>query len=102
MPRKRRNVTLAIGGSKGATCGDLLALLNDYVDGAADPGLCRELEAHLKACNPCQMVVDTIRKTIRLYRQNEPCELPPEFRTRLHECLRNHWRKGAGAENDIP
>lgn len=91
MPRKRK-ATLALGGPKGASCGDLLALLSDYVDGDAEPGLCRDLEKHLKNCDPCKVVVDTIHKTIRLYRKNKPCDLPPEFQSRLHECLRKHWK----------
>ena len=94
MPAKRKN-THALGGKQGATCGELLALLNEYVDGTVDPVICKELESHLATCNPCQVVIDNIRKTITLYRRNEPCELPPDFHKRLHECLRKKW-KNAG------
>jgi hypothetical protein len=34
-------------------------------------------------------VVDNIRKTITLYREDEPCELPPKFRDRLHAAIRD-------------
>jgi RNA polymerase sigma-70 factor (ECF subfamily) len=92
MTTKQTN-THSIGGKHGATCHELLALLNDYVDGKVDPGICKELEAHLAGCNPCQVVVDNIRKTITLYRNDQPCELPIEFRNHLHAALRDCWKK---------
>jgi hypothetical protein len=39
-------------------------------------------------------VVDTIKKTITLYRGEEVYELPVEFRTRLHEAIRRKWQEG--------
>ena len=92
MPRKRIT-THKIGGKHGATCGELLALINEYVDGGVNPAVCRELEAHLAMCNPCRVVVDNVRKTMTLYRNNEPCELPIEFREHLHAALRKCWKE---------
>ena len=48
-------------------CEELLALLNEYVDGTVDPAICTEFEKHLAGCNPCQVVVDNIRQTITLF-----------------------------------
>ena len=79
-------------------CEDLLALLNEYVDGTVDPALCRELETHLAGCNPCRVVVDNIRKTITLYKAGEPYELPVAFRERLHRALREKWKKAHPSE----
>ncbi len=90
---KKRIKTHSIGGQHGATCGELLALLNEYVDGGVDPAVCKELESHLAQCNPCRVVVDNVRKTITLYRKDEPCALPAGFRDRLHASLREHWKK---------
>jgi len=90
---KKRTKTHAIGGKHGATCGELLALLNEYVDGGVDPSVCKELESHLAQCNPCRVVVDNVRKTITLYRNDEPCELPVEFRGRLYAALRRCWKE---------
>jgi anti-sigma factor RsiW len=73
-------------------CEELLAMLNDYVDGDIDPGVCETFEKHLAGCNPCQVVVDNIRKTITLYKDSQPVELPIEFRNRLHEALRERWK----------
>jgi RNA polymerase sigma-70 factor (ECF subfamily) len=72
-------------------CDELLALLSDYVDGDIPPGACADLEKHLAGCDPCQVVVDNIRKTITLYKAGEPYELPPEFQQRLHKLLEQQW-----------
>ncbi len=73
-------------------CEELLKLLNEYVDGTADPSICEEFEAHMAGCNPCQVVVDNIRKTITLYKAGQPCDLPTAFRERLHQALRQRWK----------
>ena len=72
-------------------CEELLALLNEYVDGTVDPAICEEFEKHLAGCNPCQIVVDNIRKTITLYKDGQPLELPPQVSDRLQQCLRQRW-----------
>jgi len=72
-------------------CAELLAALNEYVDGTVDPAICEEFEKHMAGCNPCQVVVDNIRQTITLYKEGEPYELNPDFRQRLHSALRQRW-----------
>jgi anti-sigma factor RsiW len=79
-------------------CEELLQLLNEYVEGTVDPSLCQEFERHMAGCNPCQVVVDNIRKTITLYKDGQPCELPALFRDRLHSALRQHWKAKHGSE----
>lgn len=74
-------------------CEDLLRALNDYVDGDIDPAVCDQFEQHLEGCNPCQVVVDTIRQSITLYKNDEVYEVPLEFRQRLHATLRERWRQ---------
>jgi anti-sigma factor RsiW len=90
---KKRIKTHEIGGKRGATCDELLALLNRYVDGGVDPLVCKELEGHLAKCNPCRVVVDNVRKTITLFRDDVSCELPVKFRQRLHAALRKCWKE---------
>ncbi len=76
-------------------CEELLAMLNEYVDGPIDPGICEAFEKHLADCNPCQVVVDNIRQTITLYKNGQPYALPPEFRKNLHAVLRRQFVKQA-------
>jgi anti-sigma factor RsiW len=75
------------------TCEDLLKALNEYVDGTLDPAVCKSFEGHLAGCNPCQIVVDNIRKTITLYKDGQPLELPGEFEQKLHQTLRDRWKE---------
>ena len=49
-------------------CRELLGSLSDYVDGAADAVLCAEIERHLEGCDNCRVVVDTLGRTVSLYR----------------------------------
>lgn len=74
-------------------CEELLKQLNDYVDGTVEPGFCEEFERHMAGCNPCQVVVDNIRKTITLYKDGQPYELPVPFRQKLHSVLRERWKE---------
>lgn len=87
-PQKRSRVH-TIGTKKGATCDELLSLLNQYIDGGVNPKICKALEGHLAGCNPCRVVVDNVRGTIRLYREDQPCDLPSGFRTKLHAAIRD-------------
>jgi anti-sigma factor RsiW len=77
-------------------CDDMLKILNEYVDGTLEPGVCEQFQQHLAGCNPCRIVVDNIRKTIQLYKGDEVFELPVEFRTRLHATLRDRWKAKQG------
>ena len=70
-----------------------MATLNEYVEGTVDPAICEEFEKHMAGCNPCQVVVDNIRKTITLYKEGKPYELPLQFRQRLHSALRQRWQQ---------
>ncbi len=65
---------------------DAIAL---YVDGDLEADLCRALEAHLRACPDCRVLVDTVRQTVYLYRAatREPVSLPADVHRRLFARL---------------
>jgi len=66
------------------TCRQLLSTLGDYVDGSLSEDLCTELEKHMKGCNRCRVVVDTLKKTVELYHgAAEEEKMPVEVRDRL-------------------
>ena len=65
-------------------CKQLLGNLSEYIDGDLQTELCAEIEAHLKDCDNCRIVVNTLRKTVELYEQiAEPVGLPLSVRERL-------------------
>jgi hypothetical protein len=76
-------------------CEELLRMLNDYVDGDIDPGICEEFQKHLTGCNPCKIVVDNIHKTITLYKNDCEYKMPVQFRRKLHEAMKRKWHETA-------
>jgi anti-sigma factor RsiW len=68
-------------------CQELLGELSDYVDGELEAALCAELEAHLAECPDCRVMVDTLRKTIVLYRSQSQVGLPSDVQERLYKVL---------------
>ena len=69
-------------------CRQLLNSLSDYIDGDLPQELCDEIELHMKDCDNCRIVVDTLSKTISLYQtSSEPAVVPDEVRQRLFHRL---------------
>ena len=70
-------------------CSQVLSELNDYVDGELSPELCMELESHLEQCENCQIVLDTLHKTVYLVQHldDEPQKLPGDVEYRLFAAL---------------
>ena len=68
-------------------CTELLSHLSDYFDGEISQELKTELEAHTAGCTHCEVVVDTTRQTISVYKGTELYELSPELREHLHTAI---------------
>ncbi len=69
------------------TCTDFLSQLTDYFDGQISPQLLEEVRAHSASCHHCEVVLDTTRQTIEVYRDHELCELSSELQERLHASI---------------
>lgn len=69
-------------------CRELLQDLNDYIDGELDAQLCLEIERHMAGCDNCRIVVDTLRKTVLLYRSLPAETMPADASLRLYKCLK--------------
>ncbi len=71
------------------TCRNLLSQLSDYIDGELEEALCAQIEHHLAGCPDCRAVVDTLEKTIKLYRATASrSEVPAEVQARLYKVLK--------------
>jgi len=70
-------------------CQELLQQLNAYVDGELAAELCQELQQHLDDCPDCEVVFETLTRTVALYRNldEEPAELPADVEARLFQRL---------------
>jgi anti-sigma factor RsiW len=68
-------------------CEDRLGALSDYLDGELDAQLCAQIEQHLADCGDCRVLVDTLRRTILLYREHGHEPLTSSARERLYAVL---------------
>lgn len=69
-------------------CTDMVDTLSEYIDGELSPELCKSLEKHLADCKDCRVVVDTLKKTIELYKMESDKEsIPPQVKERLYAKL---------------
>ncbi len=76
------------------TCTEFLALLDDLLDGSVTAETRAEVQAHLGGCNHCEVIFNTTRKTIEIYRSHEIYELPATLRDRLHAAIMARCKKG--------
>ena len=69
-------------------CQEFLSQISDFLDNNIDPLTCAELEKHLIDCPNCKVIVDTLKKTVYLYQQQEAdINVPSEVRGRLYKVL---------------
>lgn len=71
-------------------CSQMLGNLSDYIDGDLQADLCAQIEDHMKTCENCRVVVNTLRKTVELYEKcsEETDEIPGEVKERLFVKLK--------------
>lgn len=72
---------------KHESCAHLLGDLSAFLDGEASAEICDEINRHLSDCGDCRVVIDTLRKTVLLYRELPKPPLPSEMREWLYEKL---------------
>ena len=66
-------------------CRELLSSLGDYVDGTLGAELCAVIEQHMKGCQRCRVVVNTLKKTVELYQESAAeTQIPVAVRDRLY------------------
>ncbi|WP_047488613.1 anti-sigma factor [Terriglobus sp. TAA 43] len=64
------------------TCTEFLAQMTDYFDGQVEPELLTEIQSHLCECHHCEILVDTTRQTIHVYKNHQVYDLTDEVRER--------------------
>ena len=74
-------------------CTDFLAKLTDYFDGQIESELLQEVKEHLGTCHHCEVVVDTTRKTIAVYQEQQPYDFPEDVQTRLRSAIMTRCTK---------
>ncbi|MDW7710429.1 MAG: zf-HC2 domain-containing protein [Deferrisomatales bacterium] len=73
------------------SCREILDHLSAYIDEELDVSLCEEIRRHMEGCSPCIAFLNTLKKTVVLYRSSgEQDTMPEEVHIDLHRFLR--WR----------
>lgn len=76
------------------TCTEFLNLLDDLIDDTVTADVRSEIEAHMHKCGHCEVIFNTTRKTIEIYRSHEIYELPTSLRERLHAAIMERCKRG--------
>lgn len=74
-------------------CRGVIQQFSDFLDEELDPKLAEDLCRHLEACEDCRVVVDTCRKTVKVFCKTEPLALPADVQERLNQALAEKIRK---------
>ena len=89
-------VSISQDGTKGKParsvhCKQIFANLSDYLDGALDDTLCKELERHMRGCKPCEAFLTSLQNTIEqthsLPGQRPDAQAAAQVRARLVQQL---------------
>jgi hypothetical protein len=75
------------------TCTEFLAILDDIIDESIAAQTRAEIEAHIRGCGHCEVVLNTTRKTIEIYQCHELYELPADVSSRLHAAIKTRCTK---------
>jgi len=75
------------------TCTEFLKILDDVIDESIAVETRSEIEAHLRKCGHCEVVLNTTRKTIQIFRFPEIYEVSTEVSERLHAKIMEKCKK---------
>ena len=77
---------------KRLSCQEVLDQLSDYLDDEARAELVEQVDVHLHECEHCQVEVDTLRRTIMIFRCEERVVLPVRLEGKLRMALEQAYR----------
>ncbi|HTY08409.1 MAG TPA: zf-HC2 domain-containing protein [Candidatus Edwardsbacteria bacterium] len=69
-------------------CRRMVSAFSDYLDKDLQQQVCRQVERHLKDCPDCKLYLDTLNKTITLYRGLGDVPVPKDVESRLFATIR--------------
>jgi anti-sigma factor RsiW len=68
-------------------CLALFERLSEYIDKEVDTPTCKAIEAHIKACKPCQVCLETLKQTVDLCKNLERSQVPETLSLKLKESI---------------
>ena len=68
-------------------CLALFERLSEYIDRELDAPACKDIEAHIKACKPCQICLETLKQTVDFCKNLERHQVPETFSMKLKDTI---------------
>ena len=82
-------------------CTQALKYICDNLDAQMDSPRCREIREHLEGCPDCTAYLDSMKKTVSLYRRFSAAPVPRDVHRILAESLKRERGK-AGPKQGRP
>jgi RNA polymerase sigma-70 factor (ECF subfamily) len=76
------------GEEPGPGCRDVVEAFSRRLEGEIEPGLCAELESHLKTCPACQSRCDSLKSTLKLCRTASAAPVPEDVVRSVRAALK--------------
>ncbi len=70
------------------SCGKVYEHLCDNLDSQLDSESCRRIKAHIKGCKNCSALLDSLKKTVTLYKVHPAPKLPGKCRQELFAVIK--------------
>lgn len=74
-------------------CRQVFEMLSEYIDGELPAATCEEIEQHIADCPPCIEFVESLRKSVSVYRSYQPSENPPPLSAQAKQKLAAAYRE---------
>ena len=68
-------------------CLALFERLSEYIDQELDTPTCNHIEAHIEACQPCRICLETLRQTVNLCRHIHSDRVPESVSVKLKAVI---------------
>jgi hypothetical protein len=69
------------------SCEQFISQLSNYLDGQVDVNWQRQMAEHSRHCAPCEVVLETTRKTVQMIGQEEYFDIPSGVSDRIHLAI---------------
>jgi anti-sigma factor RsiW len=78
-------------------CKQIFELLSQYLDGELPPAASEEFRRHIQDCAPCVDFVESLKKSMKLSREYQPGEQPPELPAAVKKSLSEAYARAIGS-----
>jgi predicted anti-sigma-YlaC factor YlaD len=79
-------------------CKEAYRYICDNLDANIESANCRAIKKHLEGCPTCRATLDSLKKTIILYRTEASPKLPARVRKQLMKTMDLAWRDSGGKQ----